>query len=334
MESGLKTIRLEGIFELLAPLSHIGETISADAYLNEIPVLQEDGSIEQVFVFNGNAWRGQLRDCAARYLLDRLGGMKVPLPAFHLLFSGGSIGGPQSVDLEQARAFRRVLPLVSLWGGGVGNQLLPGKLKVGECWPCVQETTRLVPEAFRSGRALAPYRTWTCEQSYTRHDDSKDERYRDRFLLKGDADQLVLTGELTGEAPKAKVEKAGPATQMRYTQELLIAGARLYTRIDCVDVTELELGCLVSALDEFAKAPYIGGGSCRGHGLVRLTYLWQDCGARTEPEHFISVGDGQVLLSPPAAEAKTAYDEYLRTAYQQHLDSHQSEIAGVLEAVK
>ena len=101
--------RIHGEFATLSPLSHIGETISTTTYLVEEPILQPSGEIEPVFVYNGNAFRGQCRDLAATYMLEKLG-CAVSLEAFHLLFSGGRIGGDQSVDIEQARMMRRAVP--------------------------------------------------------------------------------------------------------------------------------------------------------------------------------------------------------------------------------
>jgi hypothetical protein len=49
-------------------------------------------AIEEVFSYSGNAWRGQLRDLAASYMLDALGSPTLSLDAFHLLYSGGRIG--------------------------------------------------------------------------------------------------------------------------------------------------------------------------------------------------------------------------------------------------
>lgn len=69
----MKTIRLSGVFTLRAPLSHLGETISASAYLAEDTILQPDGGTEKVFAYSGNAWRGQLRDLIASYMLDNIG---------------------------------------------------------------------------------------------------------------------------------------------------------------------------------------------------------------------------------------------------------------------
>src|SRR5690554_3793112 len=122
--------RLQGLFTLRSPLSHIGQTISTFTYLSEESLVQPDGSIEDVFCYSGNAWRGQLRDLATIYTLERLGSPELPLESFHLLFSGGRIGGQQEVDINRARDLRRKVPVLSLFGGSVGDQILPGKLRV------------------------------------------------------------------------------------------------------------------------------------------------------------------------------------------------------------
>lgn len=49
-----------------APISHIGEVASTGSYFNMIKTA--DGRIP---VITANSVRGTLRDCAAKYLLDR-----------------------------------------------------------------------------------------------------------------------------------------------------------------------------------------------------------------------------------------------------------------------
>lgn len=127
----LKSYRLHGLFTLRAPLSHIGETISASSHLAQDQVLQPNGELVPVFAYAGNAWRGQLRDLSAAYMLDAIGSPRLQLDAFHLLFSGGAIGGPQNTDIAQARRMRAAMPHIAIFGGGVGNQILEGKLRVG-----------------------------------------------------------------------------------------------------------------------------------------------------------------------------------------------------------
>lgn len=313
-----RNVRLTGAFTLLAPLSHISESISTCSYLVQEPILQPDHRIEEVFCLSGNAWRGQLRDLCAGYMLDKLGNARVPLDAFHLLFSGGKIGGDQVVDIEAARRMRRAVPMLSLFGGGLGNQILPGKLRVANCYPVCEETRRLLPKRYREEAEGLSYRGLTFEKSFSRKDDSKDERLLPHLA---ESDLPRLEGEGRKDA----------AQQMRMTCELVIAGTRLYTEIEALDASDVELGCLVSGLHRFAVSPHIGGQANRGHGRVMLHYdlLDLDTGERRD---FLRVDHGPAELAEPAETAKQAYDAFLRETYDALLASHESEIRALLGA--
>ncbi|MEG3070994.1 MAG: hypothetical protein RQM92_09470 [Candidatus Syntrophopropionicum ammoniitolerans] len=232
-----------------------------------------DGQPVECFLYSGNSFRGILRDMAAKYLLDKLG-VIIPLETFHLLFSGGSIGGKQSLDIDQARLYRKLLPAFSIFGGGVGNQIMEGKLKIGSMYPLVKECQRVIPEKYRDKNAPS-WKKWTYEKSYTRRDDSKQENMRKYIAEAQEADTLLLAPKQQAllddgkQKQEKKKEKDGPATQMRYTVELLAAGSILYQRIGLQDMTELELGAFVSALHEFQKSPHIGGKS----GIPAMDYV-------------------------------------------------------------
>ena len=89
----------------------------------------------EVFVYSGNAIRGMLRDCGSKYFLDKLQfRLNIADTTSDVLFffSGGSIGGEQSIDIDQARKIRETIPIASIFGGGVGNQILSGKLCVND----------------------------------------------------------------------------------------------------------------------------------------------------------------------------------------------------------
>lgn len=333
--SKFKTIRLDGKITLLSPLSHIGESLGTDSYLSEDVIIGPDGQPCEVFLYSGNSFRGIMRDMAGKYLLDRLGGVAVPLETFHLLFSGGSIGGPQSVDIDQVRVLRRALPALSIFGGGVGNQIMEGKLKIGSMYPLVRECQRVIPEKYRDAKAPS-WRKWTYEKSYTRRDDSKQENLRKYIAEAVEADAKLLSGkeqqaQLIGDGKKKEEKKKeGPATQMRYTVELLAAGSILYQRIYLQDMTDLELGALVSALDEFQKAPYIGGKSGTGHGLCEIEYEWSVPGDKEPRGVFLRVSENTLHLSRPAEEAKDAYDDYLKQVYDGYLEEKAPELKQLL----
>src|SRR5690606_5230450 len=111
-------------------------------------------------------------------------------------FSGGALGGKSSVDIDQARRIRQAVPLISVLGGGVGNQLLPGKINVSDAYPLCAEAQHLIPESLRNPNALS-WRHLTAERSYTRTDDAKDERLR-TYL--SDGTKLLTAGEQAGLA--------------------------------------------------------------------------------------------------------------------------------------
>ena len=303
-------IRLTGTFTLRSPLSHIGETISTTAYLVEEPIHQPDGSVQPVFCYSGNAWRGQLRDLCAAYMLRHLDA-KVPLDAFHLLFAGGAIGGDMIVDVARAQAVREAIPMLALFGGGLNNQILAGQMQVSNCYPLCSETSHMMPEDLQP-MCLQSYRQMTMEKSFSRRDDSKDGTYTD--LLARNESSLL---EGPDEPAKARPE------QMRMTVELLCPGVTMHTGITLSDVSDVQVGALVSALWEFSKAPYIGGQSALHYDYVDL-----DTGSGGA---FLSVRDRPRLLDV-AQGAKDAYDAHLHAMHDQYLrdnKSHVRELLGV-----
>lgn len=304
-------IRLTGLFTLRSPLSHIGESISTTAYLVEEPILQEDGTTTPVFCYSGNAWRGQLRDLAASYMLDALG-VTVPLDTFHLLFSGGKIGGEMIIDVGRAKAIREAIPVIALFGGGMTNQIMAGKMRVSNCYPLCVETARMMPDEMLPG-CLVSYREMTMEKSFSRKDDSKD----------GARTSVHLAVPVAGliEGPE-KPERDGPAEQMRMTVELVIAGVQLHTQITLLDVSEVELGAVTAALWSFSRSPHIGGQAGKGHGHARLEYNYIDLDSG-ETGEFIAIGDAP-RAAQIALDAKQAYDAHLKSLYDQML-AHESE---------
>lgn len=337
----MNNIRLDGTVTLLSPLSHIGESSGIDSYLSTDIIIGPDEKPTECVVYSGNAFRGQLRDLAAVYMTEKLGSLQYNPFVFYLLFSGGSLGGEQSVDIDQARLYRRNVPMLSVFGGGVGNQILTGKVKIGAMYPLVAECQRILPEYLRDPNA-ASWRQWTFEKSFTRMDDAKNENLR-KYLVDSKENHpalpetqpaLAITdgSKPAQEEKKKKKKKEDLPQQMRYSVEMLAAGSVLYQRIDLCDMTDLELGAFVSALVEFSKHPYIGGKSGTGHGLVDIEYTWRPAGAKETIGKFLSVSTDHLYLSKPAEEAKNHYDDFLVQLYNQYLENKAEELKKLLAA--
>lgn len=327
---------LEGIITLKSPLSHIGESHGPDSYLATQDIIGPNGYPVEVFTFSGNALRGMFRDAGAKYMLDKLAGdltrLQVPLDIFYLLFSGGSIGGDQKVDIDKARKIRQNIPVLSVFGGGIGNQILSGKLCCNDAYPLCVECEHIIPQKYLKNMNLLSWRQMTAERSYTRTDDAKDENKREYLKLTNEERLALEVGEQVSlfedESKKEEKKKDNPQ-QMRYTIEVLQPGSRLWHRIDVKDMTEIEFGALISCIYEWSKHPYIGGQSRIGMGKVEVEYHWHPFEGE-EVSGFIGVSD-RAYLSQPAQEAKGKYDDFL-DRYNQYLVQNQETAVNMLEA--
>lgn len=260
---------------LRSSVAHNGETVGVDAEFHRVKIMLPSGLEERIPTITGNSIRGQLRDAAADDLLTRLEGGALALDKFYLLFSGGSLSktGGRSLNLDDIRELRRLVPMLSIWGGAVGNHIMPGKLIAGQIMPVAEEAAHLLPAGVVTGQPPSVYSIMQTE-SYTRMDDAKSERH-ERWHGNADA------------APDA------PAQQMRYNVETMAAGTVLFWRVGLLGATALEREAFIAALRRWAVNPVLGGKSSVGHGLVEMQF---ENGWRIAP-------DGVDLPDTPAYDA-------------------------------
>jgi hypothetical protein len=317
-----KTYHIETVYTLKQPLSHIGQAESTETFLNTVRVMYK-GKPTEVFAYTGNAIRGAWRDCGAAYMLDRLGNIQVPKKAFHLLFTGGTISGEQKIDIDAAKQMRAALPFLSVFGGGVGNQILSGKIVQTFAFPVCAETVDIIPAGIDGVNYEAQAVSWrkmTDEISFTRKDDSKD-ILGDKYITK---DIKLLSG---GKDEKKKSDE--PATQMRYTVECLVPGAQLWHSLN-ITCNEIELGALVASIHKWAEKPYLGGMAGKGLGLVDANFELVDNEGKRAP--FIVLKDNALVLAEPAKSAKDQYDAQIKDLYNQYLDGNKESLIGLLES--
>lgn len=318
----------DGVMVAQTSISHIGDSHGVNSLLRREKVIQPDGSVEEVPIISGNAIRGILRDRGMFHMLKCLGyGVNeetgevrgLSLAAFYFLFSGGTLTkkGNAGIDVDEARKWRGVIPLVSLFGGAMGNQIMPGAVKVGKAIPICKETVHLVPDRFV---AKTEQSIWdmTQEEAYTRRDDEKNERLR-----------ALITPEVRGLLEASAAEKrskagtkddvageTGQSQQMRYYVETLAAGTRLYWDLVLDDVDDLEFDAFCITLSEFGRFPYIGGKSGVGHGKVSIQF-----------DHWIEI-------NPRLAPTGKEIDVSLGTRYMQHLRERGPEIREMIDGLQ
>lgn len=279
----MRTLLFEGTMTALTSISHIGDSYGVNAKLRREKVIQEDGSVEEVPIISGNSLRGILRDRGMLHMLRQLGyGVDeetgevtgLSLAAFYFLFSGGALTkGSRGLDIDEARRWRDLIPLVAIFGGAMGNQIMPGKAKIGKAIPICQETVHLLPKRFASDDIKS---IWDMcqEEAYTRRDDEKNEQLR---ALIAPEVRALLEAKAGDERQKSGteedvVEKTGQKQQMRYYVETLAAGTCLYWDIALDDVSDLEFEAFAVTLAEFGRTPYVGGKSGVGLGKVAVAF--------------------------------------------------------------
>ena len=293
----MKTYLFQGTMTALTSVSHIGDTYGVNAKLRREKIVTPHG-IEEIPIISGNSLRGILRDRGMLHMLRTLGyGVNedtdevqgLSLSAFYFLFSGGALTkiGNRGIDIDEARKWRGLIPLVALFGGAMGNQIMPGKCKIGKAIPICEETANLLPGRFVNGNGERSIWEMVQEEAYTRRDDEKNEDLRKliapnvRALLEADAKEKRAKSGTSNDI----IGETGQSQQMRYFVETLAAGTEFFWEITLDDVTPVEFDALAITLAEFSKMPYIGGKSATGLGKVSIKFdKWIELNPRLKPE--------------------------------------------------
>lgn len=267
----MKTYVLEGRVTALSSITHNGgERNGTTTQLRREKVILPSMKVVEVPVISGNSLRGILRDRGMFQMCRMLGyGVNeddgkvqgLPLQSFYFLFSGGALvsTGDGGLDINYFRRMKDLIPLIGLFGGAAGGNIMPGKLKINRMVPICDETRHLVPERFVPENTLS---MWDLAQTemFTRRDDAKN----DKLLPVLEKKQLTA-GDATPETVKS-----GTPQQMMYNVETLAAGTQFHWKIVIEDATDVEFEAFLSTLLEFSKNPYIGGKSATGHGEISI----------------------------------------------------------------
>lgn len=320
----MRTLEFSGTLTALSSIAHSGgQSLGVTQKLRREKFVMADHSVEEIPLISGNGLRGLLRDRGMLHMCRALGyGVNedsgevrgLSLPAFYFLFSGGTLTSDsgKGLDISYARKMRELIPLIGIFGGALGNQILPGKIRVGKAIPICSETAHLLPERFRE-QANQTVWAFLQEEMYTRKDDAKNENYRP---LLNEAERKLL--DVRNE-PKPKNEiqtDTGQHQQMMYYVETFAAGTPFYWRITLDDVTEIELEAFLTTLVEFSRVPYVGGKSAAGLGEVAVKL------------------DRWIEIDSRVAVAGQELSYTLGTKYADHLRERGSEMQEMLSTIQ
>jgi len=198
---------------------------------------------------NGNSIRGKLRRLLMRDFFEKINFSPENLDTkvYHTFFTGGALEATEGtyaiVDLPLRRKIRNLFIPLGLLGCAIGNQMIPGKLKVGHAFPICEEYSKFLPETFHDERIKMPVRIFTDETFNTRRDDLHAVREEDE-----------------------------QAVQMRIDFECFIPGTKFYHWFLLEYPTSLERSCFGRFMEIFKEYPFLGGKSGIGNGEVILSY--------------------------------------------------------------
>lgn len=316
----MRTISFEGVATAISSIIHNGgEQNGIATMLRREKFVQPDGSVEKVPIISGNSIRGILRDVGMYDMLQKVGyGVNkdsgevtgLPLSAFYFLFSGGALSstGESGINVDKFRKMKELVPLIGIFGGAIGNAIMPGKVKIGKLVPICKETLHLLPTKYRNENAESIWEYCQTEM-YTRKDDEKNDKVRGMI----DTDVRNL---LSGGTAKVDITKSSTAQQMMYRVESLAAGTQFYWKIVLEDATDIEFESFINALLVFSKAPYLGGRSAVGHGEISIKMdNWIEIDSRANL-------DGKEVDLP------------LMKKYFNHLENNKDEICSMLNEMK
>lgn len=267
---GLLVVR--GSLKAKSPLFHGGnEKTGSVVLLNREKFITENGA-EDIPIISGNAIRGVLRRLIMDDMLKLVGyeidvSKKQGQKLYHSIFTGGVLetvdeSSSGVIDIELKRKIIDLLPPVRLFGFSIGNQMIEGKLKVGQALPICLELKDFLPENIHPKASIYELLTTAFQ---TRKDDLRVEREKGEGKGKGKG--------------KEKEKEREQAVQMLIEYEIFAPGTVFYHEFKLEDPDEVDIACLARCIELWQAKPFIGGKSSIGFGELKITY---DLNAKSE----------------------------------------------------
>jgi hypothetical protein len=273
----MQNFTVQCLSEAVSPISHMSGTVGNEGIVAREPVRTPRGVMMVPFL-SGNALRHRaIRGPMALWLIEQYGLKgKLSLLQLNFLLHGGNLTKSNAVENTRRIAeMHELWPMLRLLGGSLQDQILCGSL---DCW----RGTLICEENRRSLERLIPGLI------------PEDRLFSSEVFLSG-------TQYTRGDAKKTNLMAASdrddtPTNLMIYSGQAVTRGALFYHGFVLKHVNELELGCLLFALELWQQGGGTIGGSARlGHGRLKTEIV--DLGIDTAPiiqayiDHALSVKD-------------------------------------------
>ena len=239
----MKLIRVPGILTAISPIHHGGnEKTGSTIGFRRIDMITTQG-IQEVPVISGNAIKGKIRRTVMKDFMDRISYTPSSPRMHHFLYAGGNLEAVAAKDsgminLELKRKVREMIPMISLFGSSIANQIFAGKMRVQMAIPICRELPHM--QQHRSNISFH-------ELMSTMHQTRKDDLGREEG-------------------------SEGNPQQMLIEYEIMIPGAQYTHEFVLEDASELEESAFSHLLDLWIRDPIVGGKSSIGLGRMNALY--------------------------------------------------------------
>ena len=293
------TCKIHFLSRALSPITHNAGVSGNESIINRERVYH-DGEVKDVPVLSGNALRHKMiREPGAMYLVDLYDMRgKLTIDQANYLFTGGSLTESSTTEnIPMIAELQEISPLFRLLGGSLKNQVVGGSLFVSRgLIVCLenQETIRtLIGDYPLPEEPLLPAQHFISKYQYTR----------------GDAGKMKDAAEIVSNLPEQI-----KTNLMIYSGESIIQGTLFYHDAILYNVSPLEVGAALHAIQLWEKSGGTIGGSARiGHGRLEtkfwITGLSDWYGNEYSPETLIEE------YKVHAAKNEAAFRNWLKKAF-------------------
>lgn len=257
------TVKIHCISEAMSPITHMMGTAGNEAIINREQILHEN-IVKKIPVLSGNALRHKLvREPGVLYLvkqLDLYGELSIDQANY--LFNGGSLTESSSNEnMKTIAKMQTLFPLLRLLGGSLRNQVIGGSLFVQRGLLICEENIKTIGKHLPSDYHIPDNKLYSAEHFVSNYQ-----------YTRGDADKRKDAAEIIKDH-KAK-EKSN---LMIYNGQSIIPGSLFYHGFTLYNVSPLEIGALLHALQIWQNTDGVIGGSARiGHGKLKTSFFTED----------------------------------------------------------
>jgi hypothetical protein len=314
---------------LRSPYVHAKQVVNnTSLFMTEKLFDPEDPQMPAIYVpcITGNSLRHAFR-FALFTLTGRLLGAdgaaleSLAEPALHYLLAGGNMGkGTATLDVAGYREICRLFPWVSLFGGGLGQDILPGKLDASFGYLCCEENVWRIAKL---SSAMGDY----AAQCHPAND------YLERLVLtKPDPRRSALAPHLM----RPEEYEAFDATRNRSAKEneesgeddpralafyqAIASGARFVWTVGGSFLTPMEHSMIICGLYTMAHYHRLGAKRGSGHGVVDLDVVGATGDIKPVQEMMATVDRQEELNDRIRQEWATPYVDHVRTNAAEILD--------------